>query len=147
METVRLLLVTLLLATGAARAAEPSPMPYRALSQGEVPSLVFGAVRRWAADLGQVKEVQDHYRDKDSWTPGFAAGAGLAGVVFGWRGSVNVAGWKVRLAQPGLAYGTARLLSVGLGRTDEGWSADASLGMRENSLLNDSFWFGYKLRY
>jgi hypothetical protein len=110
-----------------------------------LPNLTLKAVKKWAAGTDAVHEIEAHFRDRDDWSPPFMAAAGAAGAVFGWRRTVDVAGWKVRLAQPGLLAGAGRLLSIGLGR-DEGFSTEASVGVRDNR-AEPSVKLAYKLRY
>lgn len=150
-------LALLLLAATAAQASQSAPQPYRALSRGEVPTLIAGAVKDWAASLEEVRVIEDFMRDTGAWSPQFKAAAGAAGAAFGYfeggEGSFNVGAWSVRVDASGrqihrtLTARNGRLLGVGFGRPDKGWSAEAVLGLRDGRFLNQSFNLAYKLRY
>lgn len=125
-------LALLLLAASGAQAAQPTP--YRALGRGEVPNLVFGAVKDWAVELEEVRALSKF-------------------IFEGGRRSFSLGAWNMRVDASGrqfqrtLSSRNGRLLGVGLGRTDEGWSAEAVLGLRDGRFLNQSFNLAYKLRY
>lgn len=149
-------LALLLLAATAVQAAQ-TPKPYRALSKSEVPDLVAGAVKEWASGLDEVHALEEFMRDTEAWSPRFKAAAGAAGAAFGYfeggEGSFNVGAWSVSLDASGqqlhrtLTCRNGRLLGIGLGRPDKGWSAEAVLGLRDGRFLNQSFNLAYKLRY
>lgn len=150
-------LALLLLAATAAQAAQTAPKPYRALSKSDVPNLVAGAVKDWAAGLEEVRVISDFMRDTEAWSPRFKAAAGAAGAAFGYfeggEGTFSVGSWDVSLDTSGqqlrrtISSRNGRLLGVGLGRPDKGWSAEAVLGLRDGRFLNQSFNLAYKLRY
>lgn len=147
----------LALALLAAAPAAAAPQPYRALSRAEVPSLILDKVKDWAVTLPEVQAVEDYIRDTDAWSPRFKVAAGAAGAAFGYfeggEGAFSVGAWNVSLDASGrqvqrtIASRNGRLLGVGLGRPDKGWSAEAVLGLREGRFLNQSFNLAYKLRY
>ena len=150
-------LALLLLAATAAQAASPAPAPYRALGRSEVPDLVLDKVKDWARSRPEVQAVEDYMRDTEAWTPRFKFAAGAAGAAFGYfeggEGSFRLGAWNVSLDASGrqlhrtLTSRNGRLLGLGLGRPDKGWSAEAALGLRDDRLRNDSLTIGYKRRY
>ncbi|TBR20538.1 hypothetical protein EPO15_12880 [bacterium] len=131
--------------------------PYRALNRAEVPSLILDKVKDWALGLSEVQAVEDYMRDTEAWTPRFKAAAGAAGAAFGYfeggAGSFNVGAWNVSLEASGqqlqraLSRRNGRLLGIGLGRPDKGWSAEAVLGLRDGRFLSQSVNVAYKIRY
>lgn len=143
----------LVLAAGAARAAGAPPSPYRAVPADEVPRVLLGMARDWGKGREEYKAFQSYVRDRENWTPGFLAVAGAFGYFQGGRGSARLGGWNLRMDTAGqgvqslLRGRDGRLLGLGLGRTDAGWSADLVLGIREGRFLNDSVSLGCKLRY
>ena len=149
-------LALLLLAATAAQGAQTAPQ-YRALSKSEVPNLVVGAVKDWAAGLEEVRALEEFMHDTGAWSPRFKAAAGAAGAAFGYfeggEGSFSVGSWSVSVDASGrqlhrtLSRRNGRLLGIGLGRPDKGWSAEAVLGLRDGRFLNQSFNLAYKLRY
>lgn len=150
-----LALVLLLLAAGAA--AAPQPTPYRAIPRHQVPNLLVEKVKEWAVGLPEVKAIETYIRDKGDWSPRVLAAAGVAGAAFGYfeggEGSFALGAWNVRLDASGrqlqrtLESRNGRLLGVGLGRPDQGWSAEAVLGLHHGRFLNQSFNLAYKIRY
>lgn len=153
----RLALGVLLLAAYAAGAAEPKPVPYRAISRHQVPDLIVGAVKDWAVGLDEVKAFEAYIRDRENWTPRFLGTAGMAGAAFGYfeggAGSFSVGAWNVSLDASGkelrrtISRQSGRLLGLGLGRPDQGWSAEAVLGLRDGRFLSQSVAVAFKLRY
>lgn len=151
-KTHRLVLACLLLQTCVAEAA-----PYRAVGRGEVPSLIAGAVKEWAGGLGELRSIEVFIRDKSNWEPRYMAAAGAAGVVFGYfeggKGSVDLGAWNVKVDASGkrlrqsILRGSGPLFRVGLGRPDQGWSAQAAVGLSHGRLLSQTFDLAYKIRY
>jgi hypothetical protein len=143
----------LVLAAAAARAAGAPPTSYRAVPDNEVPRVLLGMARDWGKGREEYKAFQSYVRDRENWTPGFLAVAGAFGYFQGGRGSARLGGWNLRMDTAGqgvrslLKGRDGRLLGVGLGRTDLGWSAGVVLGVREGRFLSDSVSLGYKLRY
>lgn len=154
LQTSTLALALLLLGTPAAAA---QPTPYRAIPRSEVPNLLVEKVKEWAVGLPEVKALETYIRDKGHWSPRVLAAAGVAGAAFGYfeggEGSFALGSWNVRLDASGqqlqrtLESRNGRLLGVGLGRPDQGWSAEAVLGLRQGRFLNQSFNLAYKIRY
>lgn len=153
-RTSSLALALLLLGTFAAAA---QPAPYRAIPRHEVPNLLVEKVKEWAVGLPEVQALETYIRDKGDWSPRVLAAAGVAGAAFGYfeggEGSFSLGAWDVSLDASGkelhrtLESRNGRLLGVGLGRPDMGWSAEAVLGLRQGRFLNQSFNLAYKIRY
>lgn len=151
------LLAALMLLPDAARAVEAGPKPYRALSRAEVPDLILDKVKGWAVTLPEVQALEDFIRDTEAWSPRVKVAAGAAGAAFGYfeggEGAFSIGAWNVSLDASGqqlrrtIASRNGRLLGVGIGRPDKGWSAEAVLGLRNGRFLNQSFNLAYKLRY
>jgi hypothetical protein len=156
-KAAQLALATALLTAGAARAAEPAPRKYRAVGRGEVPTLVFGAVKDWAKGLREVQALTEFIHDTGAWSPRFKTAAGMAGAAIGYfeggKGSARFGAWDLSLDTSGQALaravrcGNGRLLLLGVGRPDQGWSAEAALGLRDGRFLNESVTLAYKIRY
>lgn len=156
-KAAQLALAATLLSAGAARAAEPASPKYRAVGRGEVPSLVFGAVKEWATGLREVQALEEFIHDTGAWSPRFKTAAGVAGAAFGYfeggRGSARFGAWDLSLDTSGQAVaqavrrGNGRLLLLGVGRPDQGWSAEAALGLRDGRFLNESVTLAYTVRY
>lgn len=138
-------------------AAAAEPQPYRPVSRRELPSLVFGAVKEWAKESPALDAVEEYIKDTGAWSPFFMAAAGAAGAAVAWfeggRGSVPLGSWKLSLSGSGkglrdcVSRGRGRLMSVGLGRADGGWRAQASLDLRDGRLASETVGLAYTLRY
>ncbi|MBI3296751.1 MAG: hypothetical protein HYZ75_01210 [Elusimicrobia bacterium] len=133
------------------------PGTYRPAGPGEVPNLLFGAVKDWAAGLSEMKLFEEYIRDRHAWSPRFKVGAGVAGAAFGYleggEGSVELGAWELMLDTSGrqlhhsLRSGNGKLCSIGLGRPDKGWTAEAAIGLRDGRVLGQSVAVAYKLRF